>query len=173
MSMLDITTKELQKFNALKPSLNYHTKRIAEAIPYDTVDPRMKAVIAISQISAFASQFKRNILLWDDTSVPINAISFIITGSGENKDSSVKAARKCFSSGYERIDVERHRIARNQAIRAAQAAGEELPEEYEIYKSYMKPIPPIDIMPTSGPGLVQHINDIADLELSSGFLYSG
>ncbi len=28
-------------------------------------------------------------------------------------------------------------------------------------------------MPTTGPGLIQHINDIAALNLSAGFLYSG
>jgi hypothetical protein len=61
----------------------------------------MKAVVAVAQVTAFASQFRRNIKLWDDvTEVPVNAISFVITGSGAGKDSSVKAARKCFKSGY-------------------------------------------------------------------------
>lgn len=37
----------------------------------------------------------------------------------------------------------------------------------------MRPLPPIDIMPTTGPGLIQHINDIGDLPLTSPFMYSG
>lgn len=173
MNMLEITKEELNKHNALVPSLNPHIQRIVNAIPYTTVDPRMKAVIAVSQLTSFASQFRRNVYLWDETSVPINAISFVITGSGGGKDSSVKAARKCFSKGYDLIDQTRKDQARKEAIYQAAEAGDEPSEEFEIYKQYLKPIPPIDIMPTTGPGLIQHINDIGDLNLSTGFMYSG
>ena len=81
-TMLDVTRAELEKHDALTPKLNTHIQRVVNAIPYATVDPRMKAVIALAQVTTFASQFRRNIMLWDDTSVPINAISFVITGSG-------------------------------------------------------------------------------------------
>ena len=172
MSMLDLTKAELDKFQALTPKLNGHLQRVVDAIPYN-VNPRMKATIAVAQLTAFASQFRRNIMLWDDTSVPINAISFVITGSGYGKDSSVKAAKKCFAPGYDMINDARKRLVTTAAIKAAAAAGESPAEEYDIYKSYLKPVPPIDIMPTTGPGLIQHINDIAALNLSAGFLYSG
>ena len=81
MNMLDLAKQDLDKHNALTPSINTHIQRIVNAIPFN-VNSRMKAVIAVSQLTTFASQFRRNIKLWDDTSVPINAISFIITGSG-------------------------------------------------------------------------------------------
>lgn len=81
MSMLSLTKAELNAHQALVPKLNTHLQRIVNAIPY-AVNPRMKATIAVAQLTAFASQFRRNIMLWDDTSVPINAISFVITGSG-------------------------------------------------------------------------------------------
>ena len=172
MSMLDLTKAELDKFQALTPKLNGHLQRVVDAIPYN-VNPRMKATIAVAQLTTFASQFRRNIMLWDDTSVPINAISFVITGSGYGKDSSVKAARKCFTPGYDIINDTRKRLTHTAAIKAAAAAGESPAEEFDIYKAYLKPIPPIDIMPTTGPGLIQHINDIGALNLSAGFLYSG
>lgn len=172
MNMLDITKQALDKHNALTPSLNSHIQRIVNAIPYN-VNDRMKAVIAVSQLTSFASQFRRNILLWDDTSVPINAISFVVTGSGEGKDSSVKAARKCFTSGYEAILNARYSAAVQNAIRLAAECGDEPSTEYEIYKAYLKPLPPIDIMPTTGPGLIQHINDIGEHAITSGYLYSG
>ena len=89
------------------------------------------------------------------------------------KDSSVKAAKKCFAPGYDMINDARKRLVTTAAIKAAAAAGESPAEEYDIYKPYLKPVPPIDIMPTTGPGLIQHINDIAALNLSAGFLYSG
>jgi len=173
MSMLDYTKKELEKHDAFSTKLNPYLQRIVNAIPFATVDPRMKATIAVAQLVAFASQFRRNISLWDNTPVPINAISFVVTGSGKNKDSSVKAARKCFTNGYSRIDTVRKQLATKEAIAAASAAGEDPADQFEIYKSYLQPIPPIDIMPTTGPGLIQHINDISDLELSSGFMYAG
>ena len=172
MNMLDITKQALDSRNALTPGLNSHIQRIVNAIPYN-VNDRMKAVIAVSQLTTFASQFRRNIMLWDDTSVPINAISFAVTGSGEGKDSSVKAARKCFTSGYEAILNARYSLAVQQAIRLAAECGDEPSTEYDIYKAYLKPLPPIDIMPTTGPGLIQHINDIGEHSLCSGFTYSG
>lgn len=173
MSMLDLTKAELESHKALTPSLNQITKQVVNAISYPTVDQRMKAVIATAQISNFAAQFKRNLVLWDDTEVPINSISFVITGSGAGKDSSVKAARKCFKPGFELIEAARKKSAKQAAINLAREADEEAPEEFDVYKAYLKPVPPIDIMPTTGPGLIQHVNDIGDLELSSGFLYSG
>ncbi len=125
MSMLDLTKAELDKFQALTPKLNDHLQRVVDAIPYN-VNPRMKATIAVAQLTAFASQFRRNIMLWDDTSVPINAISFVITGSGYGKDSSVKAAKKCFAPGYDMINDARKRLVTTAAIKAAAAAGESL-----------------------------------------------
>lgn len=171
--MLKVTKAELDKHDALNPIINTHIQRVINAIPFPTVDERMKAVIALSQVTAFASQFRRNIMLWDGTSVPINAISFVITGSGGGKDSSVKAARKCFKPGYELIEAARKKQVIQQAIKLAADAGDEPSNEFEIYKAYMSPVPPIDIMPTTGPGLIQHINDISDLELSTGFMYAG
>ena len=171
--MLELTKSELTKFKALTPSTNNYINQVMRAIPSPTIDTRMKAVISVAQLTSFASQFRRNILLWDETSVPINAISFVITGSGAGKDSSVKAASKCFAKGYELIEAERKRRVRNAAIQAARDADDEPATEYDIYKKYLKPIPPIDIMPTTGPGLIQHINDIGDLNISSGFLYAG
>lgn len=172
MSMLQLTKDELQSHNALTPHLNSHLQSIVNAIPYP-VSPRMKATIAVAQLTAFASQFRRNLKLWDDTSVPINAISFIITGSGAGKDSSVKAARKCFSPGYELIAKRTQQLAVQAAIKRATDAGEDSADTYEVYRPYLQPVPPVDIMPTTGPGLIQHINDIAALNLSTGFLYSG
>lgn len=174
MSMLELTKAELNKHNALSPELNDFTQQIVNAIPFQTVHPRMKVAVAVSQLSAFASQFKRNILLWDgSTEVPLNSITFIVKGSGYGGDSSVNSARKCFKSGYELIENERKARTIKLAIKSATDAGEELPTQVEVYKNYMKPIPPIDVMITTEPGLIQHINDIGQLELSAPYLYSG
>ena len=110
MDMLNLTKQSLDQHQALTPSINAHAARIMSAINTN-VPERMKALIAQTQITAFASQFRRNLKLWDDSSIPINAVSFCITGSGEGKDSSVKAARKCFKSGYEMIDDARNNLS--------------------------------------------------------------
>lgn len=173
MDMLSLCKQELDEHSALIPSLNPHIQSVVNAIPFSTVDTRMKATIAVAQLTNFAAQFRRNVVLWDETEVPINAISFILTGSGMGKDSSVKMARKCFTPGLKLLEHTAKQRAIKDAIAAAQAAGDEPADQYEIYKSYMKPIPPIDIMPTTGPGLIQHINDIGNLGLLSSFLYTG
>ena len=172
--MLAQTKELLKKEGAFTGEQNELIQNIVEAISFPTVDRRMKAVIAVAQLTAFASQFRRNILLWDDhTEVPVNAISFVITGSGAGKDSSVKAARKCFSSGYKLIEQSAIAKAVQMAIQEAKDEGAPNAEDEAIYRSYLKPVPPIDIMPTTGPGLIQHINDIGDIGLGAGFMYSG
>lgn len=172
MDMLALTKAALTAEGALTPSINPHISNIMSAITTN-VPERMKAVIAQAQATTFASQFRRNLRLWDDTSVPINSVSFCITGSGDGKDSSVKAARKCFSSGYDMIEQARKATAIKHAQDAAREAGETLYTDFDIYKSYMKPIPPIDIRPTTGPGFIQHVNDLGEHSLAAGFLYSG
>jgi hypothetical protein len=47
------------------------------------------------------------------------------------------------------------------------------PSDEAIYRQYLVPIPPVDIMPTTGPGLIQHINDIGALGIGAGLLYTG
>jgi len=81
-TMLELTKAKLDQYQALAPKLNAITASVVEAIPYPTVNYRMKATIAISHIMQFASQFRRNIVLWDDTSVPINSIGVILCDSG-------------------------------------------------------------------------------------------
>lgn len=174
MSMLEQTRDLLKAQGAFSGEQNKYLKNVVEAISFPTIDPRMKSVVAVAQITAFASQFRRNIQLWDDvTKVPVNAISFVITGSGGGKDSSVKAARKCFKSGYEEIEKACVAKAVESAIAQATEEGLPNPKDEAIYKSFLRPVPPIDIMPTTGPGLIQHINDIGDVGLGAGLMYTG
>jgi hypothetical protein len=174
MSMLTQTKELLQKEGAFSGEQNPYLQNVVDAISFPTIDPRMKSVVAVAQITAFASQFRRNIKLWDDvTEVPVNAISFVITGSGAGKDSSVKAARKCFKSGYTLVNQAAEQKAIQMAIEEAKAEGLPNPQDEAIYRPYLKPVPPVDIMPTTGPGLIQHINDIGEVGVGAGFMYSG
>ena len=174
MSMLAQTKELLKKEGAFSGEQNQHLQDVVKAISFPTIDPRMKSVVAVAQITAFASQFRRNIKLWDEvTEVPVNAISFVITGSGAGKDSSVKAARKCFKMGYELVEQAALAKAVQLAIEEAKEEGLPNPEDEAMYRTYLKPVPPVDIMPTTGPGLIQHINDIGEIGLGAGFMYSG
>lgn len=174
MSMLAQTKELLKEAGAFTGEQNEYIKNVIEAISFPTIDPRMKAVVAVAQVTAFASQFRRNIKLWDDhTEVPVNAISFVITGSGAGKDSSVKAARKCFKSGYKVAEQAAEKSAIKKAIEQAKAEGLPNPQDEAVYRSYLQSVPPVDIMPTTGPGLIQHINDIGDVGVGAGFMYSG
>lgn len=165
--MLELTRAYLQERHAFSPDQSPFISQIAKTIPFSTVPERMKLTIAVSEIMTFASQFRRNIQHWDGTPVPINAISFVVTASGQHKDSSVRAARKCFSLGYKAITAKREQLAKIAAIRLAQESGE------TDYAPFYKPPAPIFMSPTTGPGLIQHINDIAEHPLGAGLLYAG
>jgi len=63
--------------------------------------------------------------------------------------------------------------ARKLAIERAAAADEELPDEYEIYRKYLDPIPPVETSVTTGPGLIKLLNDTDAHSLGANSLYSG
>ena len=61
MSMLAQTKELLKEAGAFTGEQNEYIKNVIEAISFPTIDPRMKAVVAVAQVTAFASQFRRNI----------------------------------------------------------------------------------------------------------------
>lgn len=171
--MLNVLKQELEKYNAFDSPDHEVVDALARAISFGTVPTKMKTIFAIAHLSNYASQFRRNIELWDGTLVPTNSISFVVADSGANKDSSNSKVKKCFQVGYDIIEKKLEKQVRADAIKAAQDAGEDLPEEFAVYSKYMKPVPPVFMSITTGPGLVQHINDIGALPFGSGMQYSG
>ena len=171
--MLNILKKELEKYGAFDAPDHSFINAIVRAVPFNTVPTKMKLVFAISHISNFASQFRRNVELWDGTLVPTNNISFVVADSGANKDSSNSKVKKCFTDGFDLIDKELRLFVKEDAIQKAIEAGEDTPNEFAVYVKYMLPIPPTFMSITTGPGLVQHINDIGALPAGSGMVYSG
>lgn len=171
--MLKHTSEALNNLGAFNQPNHLFIEALVNSIPFDTVPHKMKILFALSHVSSYVSNFRRNAIIWDGTEVPPNNISFVLAGSGANKDSSNSVMRKCFSEGLKKILKEVDRVNKEAAIAAATASGEELPEQYEVYKNYLKPIPPVYTGMSTGPGLVQHINDVGRLPLLSTSLYTG
>jgi len=172
-TMLELTYDYLKEIGIFDENYSKIINKIIEVIPYSTVPYEMKAIIAISELITYASQFRRNIRLWDNASVPINTISFVLTQSGANKDSSVAAARSCFKQGYKQLNKYRHDINIKLAQHKANLAGETMYDNIKIFSSYLNPEPPLFISSSSAAGFIQHINDLAEHQLGSGLLYSG
>lgn len=173
LSILEQAKAELTALGAFSADLPPIVDLVAKSIPINTIPDRMKLIISISEIISFASQFRRNIWHWDGFEFPINATSFVIAGSGEGKDLTVKAVRRCFAVATANILEERKTLAKKIAISAASEAGETPPYEYENYKKFYSAPPPTLIAPTTPQGLIQHLNDIADLPLGAGSIYAG
>ena len=172
-SLLQQARTELESLNAFSDEVPPILDLVTKAIPINTIPHEMKLIIAVSEIISFASQFRRNMWHWDGFELPINATSFIIAGSGDGKDSGVKAARRCFSVANSHLDAERKNMAKKQAIADASEAGETPPYEYENYKKFYSAPPPTLIAPTTPQGLIQHLNDISNIPLGAGSLYAG
>lgn len=173
VSLLEQAKQELTKLGAFSKELPPIMDLLVKAIPINTIPDRMKLIISVSELVSFASQFRRNIWHWDGFELPINSTSFVIAGSGDGKDSAVKAVRRCFAVAQANILEERKSLAKKAAIAAASEAGETPPYEYENYKKFYIPPPPYLIAPTTPQGLIQHINDISDIPLGAGSLYAG
>ena len=167
--MKNILRTELSSYGAFTTALPTIIEQLINVngfnIPY-----RMKALIAMSELISFTSQFKRNIKLPDDAIVPINSISFCIAPSGGNKDSSLRIIRKVFSTAYSLIETARKSYAITSAIEAATAAGEASADSKEVYAPYyIEPVATFlkDVTPQ---GLIQYMNDIAAEPLGAGVM---
>lgn len=168
--MLDVARSYLEEKGAFTEEPPFIIQKTASTIAFSTVPDKMKMTIAASELVTFASQFRRNITHWDGASVPVNSISIILTGSGKNKDSSVRAVRKAFKDSYSIINETRDNLAKEEAKRLAKEAGETAWQPF--YESVTKPAP-IFISPTTEAGLVDHVNDLGRYPLGAGLLYSG
>ena len=171
--MLEILKQELIKRKALSGKLPDIIISLAEAISSKTIPLNMKYTIAVSEMMLYASQFRRNILHWNGTEVPINAISFVVTGSGDGKDSTLNAVRRCFSTGYNMINDRRKELAKQSAIQEAREAGESNPTAWEVYKNYYRAPNPLFVAPSTTEGFIQHLNDLDYDGIGAGFMYTG
>lgn len=171
--MLTILREELAKHKVFDKPAHPFVDALVAAIPFSTVPLKMKQVFAIAHLSCFATQFRRNVLLDDGTPVPVNNLSFVIADSGANKDSTHNKIKKCFGPGYQELKEYNTNWAIAKAKQDAEMAGEELYEERAIYSKYLLPVPPEFSSFTTGPGLVQYINDMAKLPAMSSMVYTG
>jgi len=171
--MLEMYKNELESKGAFTKELPNIIKTLNNVIPNDRMPERMKAVISVSELVTFASQFRRNMWHWDGFELPINSISFLVAGSGTGKDSGVKAVRRAFAPAYDMIDDKRKELAKQNAIALAREAGIENPTDYEDYKDFYKPPVPVYIAPTTPEGMIEHINRITEHPVGAGSMYSG
>jgi hypothetical protein len=171
--MLDMLEKEINSLNLLEGNIPEIVTAIANSIPSQTIPYRMKIALAISEIMLFTSQFRINIKHWNDSIIPINSIMFCIAKSGASKDSSLKAARKCFEQGYNLINEQRNLNAVNTAIQKATEAGYDVPHNFASYKDFYLPPNPLFLAISTTEGFIQHLNDLSNDTLGAGYIFSG
>lgn len=171
--MLDMLEKEINSLNLFEGNMPEIVTAIADSIPSQTIPYRMKIALAVSEIMLFISQFKINIKHWNDSIIPINSIMFCIAKSGASKDSSLKAARKCFAPGYKIINEMRNEAAIERAIETAREAGCDLPHKYAAYKDFLVLPNPLFVAISTTEGFIQHLNDLSNDKLGAGYIFSG
>lgn len=173
MNMLKIIEQELHKRGALSGNIPPVLEEMAKAIPNNNIPYRMKLTLAVSELMLFTSQFRRNILHWNGSSIPINAISFCLAASGEGKDSSVNTLRKCFHSAYKAINDKRKTLAHEKARALAAADGVEDPNDWNTYKHYYNEPSDLFVAPGTVEGFINHLNQLDEAGIGAGYLYSG
>lgn len=164
---------KLETYLTEKNVFNYKTPNIVtaliETIPTN-IPYKMKLVLVISEIITFISQFRINIRHWNNSSIPINAITFLIAESGASKDSTLKTIRKNFKPSYDIINGKRKDEAKRIAIERATELGMENPTNYHTYSEFYTAPNPLFVAPSTTEGFIQHLNDIDKLGIGAGYL---
>lgn len=169
-TQLKMVKEYLDDKNLFNSELSHILLRVIDSITGD-LPYKMKATIAASECVVFASQLRRNILLPDKTKVPTNAISFVLSGSGTNKDRTANAVRGCFKEGYKLINEHRERFAIQKAIRMAEANGDSDPES--SYKKFYKKPKPLFASVGTSEGMISYMNKLEQDEWGAAYIYSG
>ena len=173
-SMLEVFREELNKEGVFDGHLPEILTDLVKAVNNHRIPERMKLAIAVSEFILFFSQFQINIKLIDGAIVPINSITFCISGSGSGKDSSKDAIRACFGEAYKALNDKRKEVAKKVAIAKARDAGEENPTEMEVYKAYYSAPSALFSAPDSTlEGLTSDFNRLQDDGIGAGYVYSG
>lgn len=136
---------------------------IAGEVPYN-----LKLAITLSETATFATHLRKNILLYDGTVVPCNAIVFAMSGSGTSKDKSLSAVRKCLAVGYDSITDARKEEAQTKAERRAVLEGKTKADWGEYYQ------PPKPLIAGLGTveGLSSHFANLAEGTYGGGYVSS-
>lgn len=171
--MLELLKQELTDRHAFSGKIPTILASLADSIPNNTIPYRMKLTFAISELILFASHFRRNIQHWNNSLIPINAITFSLAASGTGKDSSVNAVRKCFDSGYNSLNHKRKDLAHSKARAIAASEGLENPNDWNIYKEFYHEPNDLFLAPGTVEGFINHLNQLDDAGAGGGFLYSG
>lgn len=171
--MLELLKDELEKRNAFNTPIPSFLENLAKTIPNNRIHQKMKLTIAVSELVLFASEFRRNILHWNNSLIPINAITFIISGSGFGKDSSINAMRKNFASGYKQINEERKRLAIDRAKKEAVSKKQAKSSNEEVYMKFYKNPMPLFVSPSTNEGFIKYLNTLDEDGIGGGYIYSG
>ena len=168
----NIFEQKLRENNVLLPRYPSFIEELGKTIANDTIPSQMKAVLAVSELVLYASQFRRNILHWNGSSIPINAITFCISASGTGKDSSINLLRKNFHSSYKILEEFRDTQARNKAIEIAKSKNKAKPTSYEAYKEFYDQPIPLRVAPSTTEGYIQYLNEIEQGNIGAGYIFS-
>lgn len=166
LSKLETYLTEKNVFNHKTPNV---ITALVETIPTN-IPYKMKLILVISEIITFISQFRINIKHWNNSSIPINAITFLIAESGASKDSTLKTVRKSFKSSYDIINNKRKEEAKRIAIQKATDLGMENPTNFHTYSEFYTAPNPLFVAPSTTEGFIQHLNDIDKLGIGAGYL---
>ena len=137
----------------------------------ETID--LRRIISIVEMMNFAAQFRRKIIVSTGSSIPINAITFIIAPSGVGKDSGIKLTRERYRLGYDIIENNRRAAATAKAIEDARRNGVAHPELEKFFSKYYKEPPSLFIGVSTNEGIIAQINEMSEESVGSLSIYNG
>jgi hypothetical protein len=157
-----ISKKYIEDMGGFKPELPYVVDIMVKSIPAE-VPRNLALTIVLSEISAFVSSFRNNILLNSSspkikTLVPTNSYIFSLSPSGISKDRTKNTIHKLLAGGYAELDKS---IKADLKSRAKAQAISEGDEEANYYAYMNAPIDPEFKFGTTA-GVATNISEIGN-----------
>ena len=132
---------------------------VAGEVPF-----KLKLSIVVAELVTFVSHMRKSIALYDGTLVPINAIVFALSDSGNSKDKTLNAVRRALQGGYSSLEQRRIYLAEERAktkMKAESGAAAGWQQYYEKPK-------PLQAGLGTAEGLIHHFASIASDGIGAG-----
>lgn len=139
---------EIDELNYCTHQLVNSVKNIQSGIPLS-----MSSLFANYTLANFISQFHIRFDL-NGTLIPVNYIGFLLSGSGNGKDSSINAQEQALEKGYNAID---HYRKEAEIARAKRQALEQEGDEAVWKQFYKQPLPLANSLSTV-EGIISRLN---------------
>jgi len=163
--MLEMYKASLEEAGCFEKEYPKVFKAAAEVIP-GHIPEKMRLLMTATELIVYAGHLRKPIM-WQNSKIPVNTISFLVGGSGIGKGLSIKSIANVLKPGNAEIDKHRVAHAKAKAVEDAEADGKGAKDWRKYYSAPRSLKSAVSTL----PGTMKHLAKLEEGKLGAGYMY--